>query len=53
MIGCTLPGKDPKRSNVNPDPNVDPGDDHHSDNITKFSWHHLISNPYLKKLIKK
>jgi len=23
------------------------------DNITKFSWHPLISNPYLKKLIKK
>ncbi len=30
-FSCTLHGKDPKKDpNVTPDPNVDPGDDHHS-----------------------
>ena len=30
-FSCTLPGEDPKKDpNVTPDPNVDPGDDHHS-----------------------
>ena len=28
---CTIGGNDPKKDpNVSPDPNVDPGDDHHS-----------------------